>query len=62
MPSTARKPCPSARQLADMANSITCSYENVIPKAYRVDSLDSFSFTAEKSAQAYGSRRADDYV
>lgn len=62
MLSTARKPCPSACRLCDPADSNSCSYENFPPKVYRIDSLDSLSFTTEKDTQACKSRRADDNV
>ena len=45
----------------DAAN-FTCSYENLAPKAYRMDSIDSFGYMTEKSPRANEARRAEDYV
>ncbi|KAL9071978.1 MAG: hypothetical protein Q9161_003910 [Pseudevernia consocians] len=44
------------------SNAEYSSYDNVAPKAFRMDSLDSLRFAAEKDTRGNMSRRADDYV
>ena len=38
------------------------SYDNVAAQVLRMESLDSFSFAAEKNLRAHEFRRAHDYV
>ena len=38
------------------------SYENLAAQVHRMESLDSFSFAAEKNLRANEFRRAHDYV
>lgn len=44
------------------SNAEYSSYENIAPKAYRIDSLDSLKLDAEKDTHLNGARRGDDYV
>ena len=62
MPSIARKPGLSCRRMWKTADPGARSYENLAPKVYRMDSLDSSSYGAEKDARANEIRRADGYV
>lgn len=61
MPIIARKPYILAIR-CDQADPSACSYVNLPAKVYRVDSVDSFSYTEGKSARASEFRRAHDYV
>ena len=62
MRSIARKPGLSCRRMWETADPNARSYENLAPKVYRMDSLDSSSYGAEKGARGNELRRADDYV
>ncbi|KAF6225282.1 hypothetical protein HO133_010480 [Letharia lupina] len=44
------------------SNAEYSSYENIAPKAHRIDSLDSLKLDAEKDTHLNGARRGDDYV
>lgn len=64
IPSTARKYylALSECQVSDVVDLYVRRYENLAPKVYRKDSLDSLNYMAEKGVRAVESCRPGDFV